>query len=343
MQHRERTEKSGIKTWLVDENNFPREGSLRDQMQFLLNYAVLAQSYYNSQPWKFSLEDDHINMYVDESHWLRAGDPDKRELFLSIGCALENLLIAAEHFDIGHQIQHFPDKENPNLVARVKFTTINQSTALRSPELFDAITRRHTYHHPFDRQPINESDLQRIEKFLTEEDIWLEVSDDPKVKQRLSQLAVHANSILYGDPQFCEELRKWAHQGNIGIAWFMPETGQPDEAALREAGKRLSENEQRILSTAPLVAVISSPFDNRITQIKAGQIFEKLCLVAALQGIHCLPISQLIEVPEERTTVHELFPELKGDPLVVFAMGYGQEEKADLWSPRLPVDSVIVH
>jgi nitroreductase len=343
MQKRERTEKRGIETWLVDEKNFPREGSLRDQMQFLLNYAVLAQSYYNSQPWKFSLEDNQINMYVDESHWLRAGDPDKRELFLSVGCALENLLIAAEHFHIGHKIQHFPDKANPNLVARVKFTTINQSTALRSPELFDAITRRHTYHHPFDKQPINKSDLQRIEKFLTEEDIWLEVSGDPKVKQRLSQLAAHANTIMYENPRFREELRKWAHQGNIGIAWFMPETGQADEATFQDACKWLSENEQRILSTAPLVAGISSPFDNRLTQVKAGQIFEKLCLEAALLGIHCLPISQLIEVPDERATVHELFPELKGDPLVVFAMGYGQEEKAEQWSPRMSLESVIVH
>jgi hypothetical protein len=339
----QQTENAGIKSWLVDEHDFPIEGGTHDRLQFLLNYAVLAQSYYNSQPWKFSLEDNQINLYVDESHWLKTADPDKRELFLSVGCALENLLIAAEHFKIGHQVAHFPDSKDPNWVARVKFTTISQSTALRSPELFGAITKRHTHHQPFEERSINESDLQRIEKFLTEEDIWLEVSDDPKVKDSLGELASHANTILYGDPQFRAELRDWARTGTMGLSWFLPQSGQMDDTAMQEAGSRLGNREAQIMKSAPMIAVLSSPFDNRLTQVKAGQIFEKLCLEAALIGVRCLPVSQLIEVPEKRDIVQELFPSIKGNPLVVFAMGYGKEESAEEWSPRLPLDKVIAH
>lgn len=339
---KQRAEKQNVKSWLVNEKDFPREGSTHEKLQFLLNYAVLAQSYYNSQPWKFSLEDSQVNVYVNKSHWLEAADPDKRELFLSVGCALENLLIAAEHFKIGHQVSHFPEPGNQEWVARVKFTTISQSTALRSPELFDAITKRHTYHRPFDSRVVSEKDLELIEKFLTEEDIWLEVSGDPKVKERLAQFAAHANIILYGDPQFRKEIIKSTHMGNNDLKRYLPESGQVNDASVQKAGLRLSEQEQKVLQSAPLMAVLGSPFDNRITQVKAGQIFEKLCLEAALIGIRCLPISQLIEVQEERISVHELFPSLKGTPLVVFAMGYGEEEKAETWSARMPLEEVIV-
>lgn len=334
---------SDVKPWLVDEKEFPREGTTEEQLQFLLRYAVLAQSYFNSQPWEFALEGKQINVYVNKSHWLKAADPEQREMYLSVGCALENLLIAAEHFKFGHQISHFPDLNNDEWVARVNFTTIDQSSALRAPELFDAITRRHTHHHPFQTTPINKSDLERIRKFLTEEDIRLNVSDDSKIKERISQLSMHANTILYADSQFCKELRIWAHKGNIGLPWFLHESEQLDDETLRTAEKSLNAQEQKIITSAPLVAVLSSPFDNRVTQVKTGQIFEKLCLEAALLGIRCLPINQLIEVPEERESVLRMFPSLKGNPLVVFVMGYAQEENKGEWSPRLPLEEVIHH
>ena len=378
--------KSNLTQWLVNENDYPSEGNMHDKLQFLIRYAVLAQSFYNSQPWEFSVEDSQINVYAKLPHWLKASDPEQRELYISIGCALENLLIAAEHFRFGHQVSRFPEPGNNTWVARVTITTLSQSSALRSPALFGAITKRHTHHHSFDPQPLQKEHLQTVKKFMTEEDIWLEVTDDSQTKAKIAQYAAHANTILFADEQFRKELSEWARKGVFGIPWFQSVTGKistresglqggstneqrsknqtmkqeysekmfleqtSSEQALAEKAftekslaKRLNQQEQEILQTAPLLAVLSSPFDNHMIHVIAGQIYEKLCLESALLGIRCLPLNQLIEVPESRIGVHELFPSAKGKPLLVFAMGYAQEEMEKEWTPRLPIEQVLHH
>jgi len=350
--------KTNLAPWLVNENEFPREGSTHDQLQFLLRYAVLAQSFYNTQPWEFSIEDSQINVYSNESRWLKTADPEQRELYLSVGCALENLLIAAEHFRLGHQISRFPEPNNNTWVARVIITTISQSSALRSPALFGAITRRHTHHHLFDSSPLQKQHLQTIKKFLTEEDVWLEVSDDRNVLGKIAKYAEHANTILFSDGKFFKEIDQWVSKGVLGQPWLKShpmesesvsknietkstKTVKKQKDSEQSMLKRLNRQEQEILITAPTVAALSSPFDNHMMHVITGQIFEKLCLEAALLGIRCLPLNQLIEVPESRASVRELFPTLKGKPLVVFAMGYGEEETEREWTPRLPFEQIL--
>lgn len=90
-------------SWAVPEKEFQMKVRWSDRLQFLSRYAILAPSSHNTQPWKFRVVDGQIEVFMDEERWLRVADDDQRELPLSIGCALENLLIAAEHFGLGHE------------------------------------------------------------------------------------------------------------------------------------------------------------------------------------------------------------------------------------------------
>jgi nitroreductase len=63
----------------------------------LVRYATLAASSHNTQPWRFEVGDGVIRVFADARRQLRVADPDRRELFLSAGCAVENLAVAAEH------------------------------------------------------------------------------------------------------------------------------------------------------------------------------------------------------------------------------------------------------
>src|SRR5688572_7238358 len=65
----------------------------------IVHYAIQAPSSHNSQPWKFKIEDDRILIYPDYNRSLEVTDSDHRQLFISLGCALENLVIAARHFN----------------------------------------------------------------------------------------------------------------------------------------------------------------------------------------------------------------------------------------------------
>ena len=71
--------------------------SIRTDYLFMIEQAIKAPSGHNTQPWKFRLFSDHIDILPDFSRALPVVDPDHRELFVSLGCAAENLCIAAAH------------------------------------------------------------------------------------------------------------------------------------------------------------------------------------------------------------------------------------------------------
>jgi nitroreductase len=46
----------------IDEERFPRTGSTQEEYAFLIRYAILAPSSHNTQPWKFEIRDDGIEV-----------------------------------------------------------------------------------------------------------------------------------------------------------------------------------------------------------------------------------------------------------------------------------------
>ncbi|WP_219339633.1 hypothetical protein [Luteimonas salinisoli] len=61
----------------------------------LVRYATLAANSHNTQPWRFRVGAQAIDILPDPSRATPAVDPDDHHLFVSLGCAAENLAIAA--------------------------------------------------------------------------------------------------------------------------------------------------------------------------------------------------------------------------------------------------------
>src|SRR5208283_4795723 len=66
------------------------EGSLS-----LVRAAILAASPHNTQPWLFKVTNSWVELYIDTSRNVGALDPYLREEHIGMGCALENLMLAA--------------------------------------------------------------------------------------------------------------------------------------------------------------------------------------------------------------------------------------------------------
>ena len=49
--------------WNINEEDFPTDANLFELWEFLLNYAVLAPSSRNSQPWQFHIGGDFVALY----------------------------------------------------------------------------------------------------------------------------------------------------------------------------------------------------------------------------------------------------------------------------------------
>ena len=62
---------------------------------FMVEYAIKAPSGHNTQPWLFRINENSIEIHPNFDRALPVVDFDNRELFISLGCALENLCITA--------------------------------------------------------------------------------------------------------------------------------------------------------------------------------------------------------------------------------------------------------
>ena len=70
------------------------EGLDRGELRRLVAAATAAPSLHNSQPWRFVLHPDRVELHADPGRLLPVADPMGRELHISCGAALFNLKVA---------------------------------------------------------------------------------------------------------------------------------------------------------------------------------------------------------------------------------------------------------
>ncbi len=328
-----------VTPWQVAEQDFPKDSALEEKFKFLLRYAILAPSSHNTQPWKFSVAEDEIQVFIDRTRWLKVADPDQRELYISVGCALENLLIAAEHFGYGHQVAYFPKPANEELAVTVKFMPHGEPSPFREPALFNTISSRHTNRKIYEERPIPQNDLQHLRNYCVEEGIWLHMTDDIEIKRKVEELIIRGDAIQFSDPAFREELGYWLGQGVFGAPWLMSKMEQL-AVTYMNISKGQAKKDSEVLMSAPVLAALSSEVNNRESQVKVGQVFERVCLAATILGIRVHPMSQILEISELKAEVGKLIPTPNVVPQHTFRLGYAEQEKGH--TPRRQLDEVLV-
>lgn len=313
--------------WELDAEDYPADKALSDKLAFLLNYAQLAPSSHNSQPWQFSVQDSEIHLYPDSNYWLKVADPERREMYISLGCALENLLVAAEHFQLGYQASFFSDRDDKEHFASVTFSEDSPTVNVRDPALFNAIVQRRTSREPFQSRLIPKEELVQIKAAWLEKDLHLHFIANIEQKRQLAKMIQAADEALYANPAYRHELANTIGQGTLGTRWPWSLLAQ---FVLRHAniGARLGKHNAQALMSAPVLIVLSTGKDDAISQIKIGQLYERICLTAAKLGLGTQPLSQILEVPSLRQQLAGMLPDAKLVPQHFFRLGYPSQLKA---------------
>jgi hypothetical protein len=323
--------------WKVDETQFPASGSTPDRLRFLLQYAVLAPSSHNTQPWKFRIDGNRIDIFMDEERWLKVCDDDQRELHISVGCCLENLLVAADHFGLRYQVEYLPDASDPMHAGKIEFEP--GSASEHDSKLFQMIPVRHTNHGEYDGRPVPEDVLEQLSGCCTEPNIQVQLTSDDSIKQKVDALVVQADAMEFADPAFREELGYWIGQGVFGTSWLMSKIGKLAVTHIN-MGSSTAKKDSAVLMSSPVLGLISSKDNSRETQIKVGQIYQRLSLIAASFGIWCQPMSQIVQVEETKQEVAKLQPDPHLLPQLPFRLGFAEPEKHR--TPRGSLAEVLV-
>ena len=334
-----------LAAWKVQEADFPFTGNSYDHMKALLRYAVLAPSGPNTQPWKFSIKDNEISLIADFSRSLPSVDPSDRTLYISHGCLLTNLLIAAEHFGFGYDVKCLPDVISGDRTASVQLS--KKAANPRFPDLFHEITKRHTNRKSFEKGAIEDEKLQKLKNCVKENGFRLDIMTSDEGKTEMANLLARAHKIQLGNKAFRRELASWVRPNtsdakdglpgySFGYSDFESFFGSFIFGTFDMSSSR-ARIETSYMNTSPAVAVLSTENEDKLTWIKTGVIFETLFLTATNLDVRFDLFSQPIAIPELRQEMAKILKTKY--PQILIRMGYAEPAKH---TPRRPVEEVLI-
>ena len=327
------------------ERGFPVWGGPAERLRFLLQWAVLAPSRNNAQPWTFEIEGDEVRVYADLSRSLPAGDPDGRQLLMSCGAAIENLRIAAAHFGHATTSEVVPGVRRDALLARVRLEERCASTP-EVEELFQAIPRRRTNRLPLDGREPPEGLVTALLKEARREGAWLRPIEE-RERAPVAELVAEGDRLQLSSSRFRAELSHWVRPNGTPRRDGMPgyALGMSDAAAvlhplllrLGGAAKDLAERDRRRATTCKALLLLSTPRDGKAEWLAAGEALQRILLRAAAKGLFASYFTQPIEIPFLRDRLRDVLVD-PGAPQILFRLGYGLEVRA---VPRRPVSDVL--
>jgi len=310
----------------------------------LVRYATLAPSSHNTQCWRFGIEPQAITIRPDLARRCPAVDPDDHHLFVSLGCATENLVHAARAYGLAARASF--DGARNALQIRL------EPAAVQASSLFQAIPQRQSTRAEYDGRPLSGDDLRALEGAAAGDDVQLILLTDKAALEKALEFVLEGNSVQMNDGAFLDELKAWirfsasdavrrgdglygASSGNPSVpAWlgrlmfgvFFTEKGENDKYA-------------RHVRSSAGIAVFVGPANDKAGWIAVGRAYERFALQATALGVRTAHLNQPVEVATLRPAFASFLGVGGRRPDLVVRFGRGPTLPPSL---RRPLQAVLV-
>jgi hypothetical protein len=269
--------------------------------------ASLAPSIHNTQPWRFVIDGNALEIWSDRSRQLAVLDPTERQLLISCGCALMNARIAMAARGYEPIVERLPDDDRADLVARLTLPE-TRSEWLPLGDLDEQVVRRQTNRRHFEDEPVNPAVVYQLVEAAQQEGAVLSHVQDREHRQVLARLSQHADDLENANPAYRAELRRWTTDDlrrKDGVpAMTVPHvTGEShDEIPIRDFDTHgIGWLPTRTGSSIDqCLLILGTAEDNRLAWLKAGEALQHLWLRATKTGYVASLFTQVVEVPGTR-------------------------------------------
>jgi hypothetical protein len=310
----------------------------------LIRYATLAANGHNTQPWRFRVSERGVGILPDFSRRTPVVDPDDHHLFASLGCAAENLSLAAGARGRPGTISF--DAADDGAVAFAFGAAANPD-----PALFNAIPKRQSTRADYDGRRVSAAELGVLAAAAAVPGVDVIVITDRPQIDRVRDLVLAGNSVQMGDAAFMRELKTWLRftprQAIVtGDGLFGATTGNPTLPAwlgplmvdmVLNAEAENDKYAKQIRSSAGIV-VFAGAHDDKAHWMLAGRACQRFALQATALGLKHAFINQPVEVANLRPELAALVGLPGRRPDIVMRFGYGP---ALPYSARRRVDAVL--
>lgn len=326
---------------------------VNDDMLEIIYLASLAPSGHNTQPWTVTIiESNHWIIGTDAARWLSVVDPENREMLLSIGAFLENLMIAANVK--GYEVEL-------RIIAK----------ALQDKDILEIKLHKRDYYRNFDVRKIELRRTMRnnfLKDDLSSQDVKLFANENnkrliyyarqSKAGSYLAEGTLIANQAQTYRNAAQEELAKWIRWSNEEIQYYRngltPETMEIDgigkwyvktfysrQSVLSNSFREATIKKIQEQVTAGSGWLLITSKDSSIPEIiDAGRTLQRIWLETRDKNIAIHPMTQMLE---EAAICQEMMSVLEITEPVQFLVRVGYS-KAYLQpvSPRMSLTNIIL-
>lgn len=301
-----------------------------DKILQLIKYAAQAPSGHNTQPWLFGYDENSITIRPDFTRGLPIVDNDNHALYISMGCALENLSIAAKQFGfdtrailVTHQSE---TKIHVELLA---------ASEVQKSDLFDYIVKRQVTRNFYRNEKLSPEVVQLLFSEIQEPGISIKIFTEKEEIKKLTTYIIEGSNQQFENKAFVNELIRWVRFNeksamNSGDGIWFSSMGLPNVSnwlgkwimkrlvnAKTEA-KRWNKLIQNSAGFA-LFMVENNSVDN---WIKVGRVFQRFGLTAARLYVNHSHVNMPCEEVEIRSRMIRDFDLGNRIPLLLIRFGY---------------------
>lgn len=311
----------------------------------LVRCATLAPSSHNTQCWKFALSADarSITLLPDLARRCPAVDPDDHHVFVSLGCATENLVQAA----LAHGLKGEARFDTVGNTVRVSL----EATQAQTTPLFAAITQRQCTRGDYDGKPVSSEELALLQRAGSSDSVRLLLLTERQAMEKVLDHVVQGNTAQMADAAFVKELKAWirfngAEAVRTQDGLYSASSGNPNiptwvgDLAFRWVFTPKGENDKyaRQLRSSAGIAVFVGEAADKAHWVEVGRCYERFALQATALGIRNAFMNQPVEVAALRPPFATALGLTGQRPDLVVRFGRGPMLPRSL---RRPVESVM--
>ncbi|MFO7720399.1 MAG: hypothetical protein R6W85_08160 [Gillisia sp.] len=313
----------------------------------IIKDAGRAPSGHNTQPWKFEVNENQIIIRPEFTRKLKVVDPDDHALFISLGCALENLILSAK----AHQF-------SPNVTMNLADTNSEIIVELRKSEneqkdlLYDFIQQRQSTRTEYKQEPVEPSVLkQLLEQGKNEYVDIIFLTEKSKIKE-LEPFILEASDLQFGNKQFIDELVDWIRfskreaeekgDGIYGASMGMPGIGRFIGSIIMKnlvSAKSERKRWKNLIDKSAGFALFIVNENSKQNWIRLGQSFQRFGLKATQLNLKHAHVNMPCEEISVRHKLIQYFKIENGrQALLLVRFGYAE---AMPYSVRLPLEQIL--
>ncbi len=290
--------------------------------------AGYAPSIHNTQPWRWRLIGNVLDLHLERDRVLGVADPDARLATLSCGAALHHARVALAAQGWRVTVVRLPDRIDTDHLAQVHIEGRAPGDP-RSVLHLRTIPFRHTDRRPTTAKPVDPEQVQVITAAVTAEHTWLHVLTPDQLRDLASTTdhAQHTEAETSTGPNEPANRPAGAAPGTTVAGHEFGHDGEPSISADHDK--------------AAVSALLYGSADEPLNWLRAGEALSAGWLTATQHGVSLVPHSASID---EHNTRQAMLTILAGTGYPYLILRLGTIDLADAGlphAPRLPADQTI--